>query len=103
MEGNRLIGSSFSPGREALHVIVRPDRRIEVVANAGAVVEDQPLAAGHVLTLEPEEAVTLTTLLRYAGSFVDQYARSPRRARSPGRSSASVSAQRGCAPKVRRW
>lgn len=71
MEENRLIGSSFSPGREALHVLVRPDRRIEVVANNGAVVEDEPLAARHVLTLEPEELTTLTSLLRYAGTFVN--------------------------------
>jgi hypothetical protein len=38
MDTNLLVGSSFSPGREALHVLVRPDRRIDVVANDGTVV-----------------------------------------------------------------
>jgi hypothetical protein len=70
MDTNLLVGSSFSPAREALHVLVRPDRRIDVVANDGTVVGDEPLAARHVLTLEPEELLTLTTLFRRAGTVV---------------------------------
>jgi hypothetical protein len=71
MEENRLIGSFFSPGRGAMHVLIRADRHVEVVANSGAVVEGEPLDANHVLTLDPEELTTFTSLLRYAGSFVN--------------------------------
>jgi hypothetical protein len=68
---NLLIGSALHPGREALHVLVRPDSRVEIMANDGTVVSDEPLAARHVMTLESEQLATLATLLRRADQVIN--------------------------------
>jgi hypothetical protein len=46
MKTNLLIGSALRPGREALHLLVRPDRRVEIVANDGTVVGDSRSLGG---------------------------------------------------------
>ena len=68
METNVYLGSCFHPGQDALHVRVRTDGAVEVLANdGGAVVGGEPLFARQVLVLPPEQAMSLSGLLLRAG------------------------------------
>lgn len=69
-----LIGSALAPGIGMLYVVVvLPDGRIEVSANAdGAVIDDEPVAATPVVVLDSLGSIGLGGLLISAARFADR-------------------------------
>ena len=67
---NLHVGSCLSPGGEALHVLVRSDGNLEIVANDGAVIGDEVRFERHVLTVEREQAFSLGSLLLHADTLI---------------------------------